>query len=211
MSHWLPVQSLCKCKVRQLNEIKIVSNSQDLRLNTMNCSDKIILVTDNLIALLVIGPLVATYWRGTWGLLDTYMCPDHPRMSIWICVILGNMGWFTLTMLQDKLINMVSTDHWWPWFPVCHLYIYVGGIMSVFHWRGMWKALDEYTGYADYTFLASLLTGLYNPLVQILVHDPSKLCKLEGPMHIKSWACSLPIELLFSQARFFCGYYAAAF
>jgi hypothetical protein len=38
---------------------------------------------------LMIGFSVVAFWRGTWGLLDTYLLPNNYALSSWISVLMG--------------------------------------------------------------------------------------------------------------------------
>lgn len=38
---------------------------------------------------IVIGFAVVAFWRGVWGLLDVYLFPDNPSLSLWLSALLG--------------------------------------------------------------------------------------------------------------------------
>ncbi|MCX6801968.1 MAG: hypothetical protein NT067_02535 [Candidatus Diapherotrites archaeon] len=38
---------------------------------------------------LVVGFSVVSFWRGVWGLLDHYLLPEDPVLSLWVSVIMG--------------------------------------------------------------------------------------------------------------------------
>ena len=38
---------------------------------------------------LLIGFSVVAFWRGAWGLMDTYIFPDNYQISSWISLLIG--------------------------------------------------------------------------------------------------------------------------
>jgi hypothetical protein len=42
-----------------------------------------------LLLAVIIGFSVVSFWRGVWGLLDTFLLPEEPVLSLWISVIMG--------------------------------------------------------------------------------------------------------------------------
>ncbi|MBN2881415.1 hypothetical protein JXM83_05175 [Candidatus Woesearchaeota archaeon] len=38
---------------------------------------------------LLIGMSVVAFWRGAWGIMDTYLFPDNYELSSWISIIIG--------------------------------------------------------------------------------------------------------------------------
>jgi len=38
---------------------------------------------------IIIGFAVVSFWRGAWGILDTYLFPNNYSLSSWISFIMG--------------------------------------------------------------------------------------------------------------------------
>lgn len=38
---------------------------------------------------ILIAFAVISFWRGVWGLMDLYLLPENPQLSIWISLIVG--------------------------------------------------------------------------------------------------------------------------
>ncbi len=38
---------------------------------------------------LFVGLSVVSFWRGAWGILDTYLFPNNYELSSWISMLLG--------------------------------------------------------------------------------------------------------------------------
>ena len=106
----------------------------------------VLFLVDNLLSALVIGPLVVFYWRGTWTLLDVYLCPDDQAASGWTCSAIGNVGLVCVVYLQKLLARWLRVDNHVHWIVGYHAYTYVLGALNVCHWRGVWVLLDHYTG-----------------------------------------------------------------
>ncbi|CAH1261384.1 Hypp2330 [Branchiostoma lanceolatum] len=96
---------------------------------------------------LLITPMVVSYWRGTWGLMDRYLLPREPVYSPWVSVGIGVPLLLMLNLLQSPLRRLAGRTDSCVVQHVCHvLYVYVHGFANVNHWRGVWKLLDVYTG-----------------------------------------------------------------
>ncbi|PIN81207.1 hypothetical protein COV13_02050 [Candidatus Woesearchaeota archaeon CG10_big_fil_rev_8_21_14_0_10_32_9] len=38
---------------------------------------------------LLIGLSVVSFWRGAWGIMDTYLFPTNYELSSWVSIIIG--------------------------------------------------------------------------------------------------------------------------
>ncbi len=38
---------------------------------------------------LMIAFALVSFWRGMWGLLDIYLLPESPTLSLWVSVVIG--------------------------------------------------------------------------------------------------------------------------
>jgi hypothetical protein len=48
---------------------------------------------------LLIGLSVVAFWRGAWGIMDTYILPNNPELSYWSSILIG-------------LFILYLTNHW---------------------------------------------------------------------------------------------------
>ena len=113
---------------------------------------------DQIFAILVIGPLVIGFWRGTWSLLDIYVTPDDPLTSHLVTAGVGNVGLFLLAVLQEPL--KAYRPNWWlVAFILPRLYVYVAGVFSVCQWRGLWAGLDIFHGMTTESFVYFGIAG----------------------------------------------------
>ncbi|GAV01965.1 hypothetical protein RvY_12588-2 [Ramazzottius varieornatus] len=115
-------------------------------------------ILDGLMNILVLAPLVVTYWRGTFHVLDIYLLPD-PALRVashWLSIAVAVVGLLIFGYLQDWMRQRVNATK----SPISEImlkriYCYFFGLMCVNHWRGVWGLWDIYTGY-------TLASGLYS-------------------------------------------------
>jgi hypothetical protein len=107
---------------------------------------------DQLFAVVVVGPLVVGFWRGTWLLLDLYLTPDDPKLSNWITLVVGNAGLFVLAVLQEPL-KALRPHNKVLQVLLLRFYIYAASVFSVCQWRGVWVLLDLYHGMTAASFI----------------------------------------------------------
>lgn len=119
----------------------------------------IFFTVDNLIAGLIVTPLVVAFWRGMWDLLDHHFIPEHPTSSAWISIAFGLIGMTVLSLLQDSFKRLRIAHYSLAWFLIFHVYSYVGAILQICHWRGLWLILDMYTGQTYVSFVCCLVLG----------------------------------------------------
>ncbi|ELU16529.1 hypothetical protein CAPTEDRAFT_148107 [Capitella teleta] len=118
------------------------------------------LAIDQLFAILVIAPLVIGFWRGTWSLLDIYITPEDPWRSHWITIGVGNCGLFLLAVFQDPLQRLHTNSKWKVVKMVMpRVYVYVGSLLSVCQWRGLWGGLDVFSGMTSSSYLHYGIAG----------------------------------------------------
>lgn len=104
-------------------------------------------VLDTLLSTLVISPLVVSYWRGTWQLMDVYVYPHHPLYSAAVSLGIGLGGILVLTMGQTLLADSLHPDRHRMLYYLCsRVYTAVFGVCCVNSWRGAWRVLDLYAG-----------------------------------------------------------------
>jgi len=94
--------------------------------------------------LCIVGAGAASFWRGTWFMMDAALWPDEPRTSCAACVAGGYGGFAALHQGLPRL----------PWNTMpragalaargCALY--AAAVCNVAAWRGTWMAWDLATG-----------------------------------------------------------------
>lgn len=103
------------------------------------CMKRLLNLSDSLISLFIVAPLVIAYWRGTWGCMDRY--PSiYPATN---CFILGMVIHCCCCILRELLhpkcdilrnlsrISSVGTFHV---FFVKKFYTYLFSIGCIMHW-----------------------------------------------------------------------------
>jgi hypothetical protein len=64
-----------------------------------------ILKKTSLIDLLIIffaSLAIVSIWRGVWGLMDMYLLPESPTLSLIISIVVGLMILFTIAFIRKK-------------------------------------------------------------------------------------------------------------
>ncbi|XP_057377434.1 uncharacterized protein LOC130698863 [Daphnia carinata] len=143
-------------------------------------------LTDTMLSLCLVAPMVVCYWRGTWFLLDVYLYPDDTAISCWISLVVGFGILLLATWFQRYLQDYVTRQAAWLYFLLSRLYTVVLCLGCVNHWRGVWGTLDVYTGIGWTTASMSLVIGVTGliwlhafrnimaPPLVIIVDDPEE-------------------------------------
>lgn len=100
-------------------------------------------IFDVLFALIVVAPLVVTFWSTTWKLYDLFILPNAPVISGAVSWSFGFCGQMVLMFYQDsmkKLLifekrNFVNTL-------ILKIYALFLGHTFVSFWRGVWSFVD---------------------------------------------------------------------
>lgn len=116
----------------------------------MSCARKtFFILCDYLIWLVIIVPLVTTYWRGTWNLMDFYIGKNTVK-NIWSCWFVGASGLIIMNLLQYFLLKFNPNKiHLILWLVLSRLHAYVVSFFYVCLWRGVWNAWEIYAGKID--------------------------------------------------------------
>ncbi|CAH0396169.1 unnamed protein product [Bemisia tabaci] len=116
---------------------------------------------DILMTTLVISPLVISYWRGTWFLMDIYLFPESPMRTALASIAIGFLPIFVFTLLQGAFADWLHpSKHRLLWYGASRLYTAAFGVACVNSWRGVWKTLDLYTGLETFEVSATTLFGV---------------------------------------------------
>lgn len=90
-------------------------------------------LSDTLISLLVVGPLVIAYWNSTWSTMDKY--PNiYPAVN---CFIFGAIIHCCFCLLREPLHNFLASHsqaRTIQLFLVKKLYTYIFSIGCIMHW-----------------------------------------------------------------------------
>lgn len=78
--------------------------------------------SDIIISLLVVGPLVVGYWRGSWSLLDEFLYPEDKQLSFWLSTIFGFGVLLGATWFQKPLDGVVKRQNLCSFFFLSRLY-----------------------------------------------------------------------------------------
>ncbi|OQV25396.1 hypothetical protein BV898_01075 [Hypsibius exemplaris] len=124
-------------------------------------------VLDALLTVCCIAPLVVSYWRGTFQLLDLYILPQDPPSvissvpSIALSAVIALVGGLFFIYVQDVAKAWVHSVR----SPISELmlkriYCYVFGLVIVNHWRAVWALWDRYTGFDLYSGIQCSSTGM---------------------------------------------------
>ena len=83
------------------------------------------LVTDTLLSMCLVAPLVVGYWRGTWFLLDSFLYPPDAATSCWISLSIGFSILLLATWFQRHLQNYITRQSPCLYFVISRLYTVV--------------------------------------------------------------------------------------
>lgn len=112
----------------------------------MSCHSFLLESFDSLFSSLIVAPLVASYWRGTWNLLAVYLMPHNMIQSSVASLIIGIIGHLVFTIWQGSLRNHFDPNrHRLTFYCGSRLYTSIYGIVCVNCWRGGWQLIDHYT------------------------------------------------------------------
>lgn len=101
---------------------------------------------DTMLSTVVVGPLVISYWRGTWNLMEDYLFPKNFLHSSYASCIIGAVGHLILTLYQNTLRNSVHPSrHRIAYYIISRLYTAIYGVICVNGWKGVWQLIDYYT------------------------------------------------------------------
>jgi hypothetical protein len=107
--------------------------------------DLVLELLDILYAVIIVGPLVVSFWRGTWALIILYIYPSNPTISCCISLAMGIMTHLVFTMAKSKMGKTLHPNrNRLSFYLLSRLYTYFYAIMCVNCWRGYFGLLDIY-------------------------------------------------------------------
>ena len=119
-------------------------------------------IVDSLLSLFIISPLVVSYWRGLWQLMDIFLFPEDARLSVLASLAIGIIPELIFCFSQfqlERFFNPISR-------PILYLlgsrvYTALFAVACVSHWRGIWLVWDHYTGSSWQSGAISLGLGVF--------------------------------------------------
>ena len=107
-----------------------------------------------------ITPLIVSYWRGTWYILDSFVFPNDQFLSYWVSWAAGFGVIYFIVLVEDYLKKFLNER---KAKKVLYLTLfYPLSFLIVNSWRGLWMLLDYYT-------TASLTSGCVSHAVGFFI------------------------------------------
>lgn len=120
-----------------------------------------LVAVDAALSTVIITPVVVTYWRITWKLMDIYLLPAHKAWSVAASVGIGFLGLFVFTFFQHRLKRYLKPrKHTATYYVISRLYTAAFAYSCVNSWRGIWDAMDMVTGTRPPVVAASVALGI---------------------------------------------------
>lgn len=120
-----------------------------------------LMAVDAALSTVVITPVVVSYWRITWLLMDIYVVPGHRAWSAAASVAIGFCGLFAFTLVQHRLKRYLKPrKHTVAYYVISRSYTAAFAYSCVNSWRGVWQAMDMVTGTRPPVLAASLALGI---------------------------------------------------
>lgn len=96
-------------------------------------------VLDTIFTSFVIGPLVVSYWRGTWNLSAEYLFPHDKLHSSVASLVIGILGHLVFTIFQGTFKGLFNpNEHRLTFYIGSRLYTSIFAVICVNTWRGGW-------------------------------------------------------------------------
>lgn len=107
----------------------------------------VLMAIDAALSTAVITPVVVTYWRITWNLMDIYVVPGDRASSTVASLAIGFFGLFVFTLVQHRLKSYLRPrKHTVMYYVLSRSYTAAFAYSCVNSWRGVWDAMDMVTG-----------------------------------------------------------------
>ncbi|XP_060863733.1 uncharacterized protein LOC132940260 isoform X2 [Metopolophium dirhodum] len=120
-----------------------------------------LVAVDAALSTAVITPIVVTYWRITWKLMDIYILPGHQVWSTIASVGIGFIGLFIFTLFQHRFKGYLKPrKHTVIYYVMSRSYTAAFAYSCVNSWRGIWNIMDEVTGTRPPVIAASVVIGI---------------------------------------------------
>lgn len=116
---------------------------------------------DSCISLLIVSPLVVGYWRGSWQLMDIFLFPENPPLSVCSSLMIGIVAHLIFCLGQHQLKSSLDIKRNLLLHIIgSRVYTVIFSLTCVNHWRGVWQLWDLYTGTSWQSGTVSTVLGL---------------------------------------------------
>lgn len=120
-----------------------------------------LVAVDAAMSTVIITPVVVTYWRITWKLMDIYLLPGRKAWSIAASLGIGFLGLFVFTFFQHRLKRYLKPrKHTVMYYVISRLYTAAFAYSCINSWRGIWDAMDMLTGTQPSVVAASVALSI---------------------------------------------------
>jgi hypothetical protein len=137
-----------------------LANGSQILGGKMTCHSLFLEILDTLFASFVVGPLVVTYWRGTWNLSDKFLLPHDKLHSSFASLVIGLIGHLIFTTFQGFLNGLFNpNEHRLTFYVGSRLYTSIFAVICVNTWRGGWQVMRA----IDRNFLRPRLKSVLLP------------------------------------------------
>lgn len=114
------------------------------------CTKRFLNVSDTIISLFLISPLVVAHWRGTWVFMDHHSEYFPP----WHTFIFGGFLHLTLVLLRELFHDKLSLGKAGERtikqsiikYICTKVYLYIFSVGCIMNWRGGWAMMEMYWG-----------------------------------------------------------------
>lgn len=104
---------------------------------------QLISIVDVLFALIVVAPLVVTFWSTTWKLYDLFILPNEPVVSGAVSWLFGLCGQMILMFYQDGIKTLLYFENQnFVNTLILKIYALILAHTFVSFWRGVWSFVD---------------------------------------------------------------------
>ncbi|KAL0267450.1 UNVERIFIED_CONTAM: hypothetical protein PYX00_009717 [Menopon gallinae] len=102
---------------------------------------------DHVLSAVLFAPAVIIYWRTTWTLSGFYLFPNNFDASMLTSLFIGFFGQLIFTYIQDFLAeNLHPSKNRFIYYILSRIYTYIFGAVCINLWRGIWIALEMFSG-----------------------------------------------------------------
>lgn len=141
-------------------------DEKEKKLKKKITKSRMLSIFDVFIALFVVTPLVVSFWRGTWSLMNIYAV-QFPEVNSFFA---GNFVHFGFLLVQD-LLNDILDKQPTIWNKIRSqvirkCYIYMFAIACIMTWRAGWIILDTLCD--NRQFYIALVAGICFLIVILL-------------------------------------------
>lgn len=99
-----------------------------------------------LICNVCIGPLVVSYWQGSWRILDNFAYIREKEIFYWTIFLIGFSVCYINIFTQRCWIDYIAYSKNWIFIPISRCYSYISAFGLVHLWYGVWNLTDLYSG-----------------------------------------------------------------